>query len=432
MRARVVFLPAVSLVVVGLLGCKKEKDDPPPPPSVSLPALGAINLSTLGVDPDTASLRLQGDEDCTAAENLGWASWALGPACSLGGLHGELLMGPRGGDFDGDGAVTCADLTAAESQARSAGLEDSEAGLLLHMMCEDVFRVTPNVTSLAMQETASEAFAISFLDWNSADAFRAQGKWTAGNAGSYPAAIRVWTGGRLADMAGVAAMALDSANKGTLYLDIPMDGSGLPLQFLVGFGNAADQAACERSPGVSTCHWSDVRLAAGEALGAQAPSGMHIKVLANDKDEPTLLAIQYEYSFSEAAATALFGGEGSPFAADSLPRRIVGKVVQTRDEIWGQYRYLDADGALVTLPDAGADALFAAMADDAGTCQAFGSDQPAAECSAPATAATVATLKQSFFVDFESFGGVEEGASLVPAAIFAEDVPDTAGITTAP
>jgi hypothetical protein len=381
--------------------------------SSALPQVGAINLGMLGTG-EAAGLRLQdgppgGASECSQG-SLGLFGLALGAACHTAPLAANLLIGNGSGDHDGDGDMDCDDLAAAKASG-------GNAGMLLHLMCEQVMLDNSNVTSLAGQDDESGVFAISFADF--ANDTTAVGSWTQGNAASYPADIRAWNGAGFDSLKGIFSLGMTDINNGHLHLD--MQDPETSLAASVQFSNKGDAAACASGPSSETCNWQDIKLYSGEDETMGAPNGFHLKIFADSKEAPTFLGLEGRYRYTEAGAAAAFGssaGDGACGDEVATIRSIYFTAVQKGGQVWGKFFLRDENGDVIECMAAGID-IFGSLAD--GICQNVG-EAGEADCTE---------------IDESDYAGLWEGeadfdnitASPVPD-VWGTDAPTGAGLCT--
>jgi hypothetical protein len=75
-----------------------------------------------------------------------------------------------------------------------------------------------------------------------------------------------------------------------------------------------------------------------------APNGMHLRVMTDDKINPTFYVIEGRYRYSEAKAAG--------FAAYNLDdtREIYFQTIQSGGQIWGKFEFRDVNDELLSLP----------------------------------------------------------------------------------
>ena len=325
-------------------------------------------LEGLGTTPaQGAGLALADDEKCKQS-SLGIFGMALGGACHTAPLGAMLLLGSETGDFDGDGDTDCDDLAAAESK-RVDG--QGGPGLLMNLVCGDIFKTYSNITTLASQETkgsSTEAMGISFKDF----AGNGVGSWTAGNAASYPANVRIWGGTTIADMTGMIAMNLTSVNKGALYLKrlaSPAEaGSGISGR--VDFSNTTG-ASCKTTPNSENCNFQQIKFYGGEGeIVDGPPNSFNLRIFADNKLAPTFLALEGRYRYSDASAARTFGTDPATNARNF--RQIYFRAVQKGGQIWGRFIFRDGAAAQITTYTVGNTNDLAGYGAEAGFCYNLG------------------------------------------------------------
>lgn len=390
LSSRIVACAALSLAIQSsLFACKKTvADEPSSEEEVTstsggggsssnnslnpgVPQVGSIVLTGLGTGESTQASLTAGESDCRQDE-LGVFGMALGGACHTAPLGAKLMLGNTTGDFDGDGDADCADLDAAKVSQASGG---PGPGILMHLVCGDVFKQTPNVKSLAFENQkdggGTEALSISFADFTG----RGVGSWTAGNSASYPANIRLWVGDTLSNLGGIFAMDLESRDKGTLYLarlGNPGE-SGAAFSGKISFANATG-TACASAPSASSCNFQQIKFYGGEGDVVDGPpNSFNLRIFADSKTAPTFMALEGRYRYSEAVANRTWG-DGTPSAATGLRniREIYFRAVQKSGQIWGRFIFRKGDGTTVDTYMA-TDDIKNTISSVAGVCQNLGS-----------------------------------------------------------
>lgn len=363
--------------VVLAAACSKEATDPAPSvdPSSSpnpsaggsgstattdadVPQINVINLGGLGME-SGAELRLVSEEDgeddeseCDQSNTLGVFGMALGGACHSASLAGQLLLG-EDPDTDGDGEVTCDDLT-------------DDSGVLVQLMCQEMLDGIPNVVSIMDDEGDDGAFAISFEEIEGMVPADAAGTWTRGAAANFPAHLSLMTGESPAGLIPMLAIGLESLNEGRVYVD--MESEEVNIHGRVDFANSEDTTDCQSD--LSKCHRQEIRIYAGEGEVQGPPNGFHITIYADDKEAPTFIALEGKYRYTEEGADSQFGGS----QITSLPdvRQLYFQAVQKGEQIWGKFFFRDEAGELLEhyMAQISGD-LFEQMSE--GVCQDLGS-----------------------------------------------------------
>jgi len=341
----------------------------------AVPQVGAIVLQNLGTGDAAASLAE--DENKCKQDELGIFGMALGGASHTAPLTAKLLLGNETEDFDGDGDSDCDDLAAAEAQKVNG---EGGAGILMHLICGELFTKNSNVVSLAFQETkesGTEAMAISFADFSGA----AVGNWTAGNIASYPADIRIWGGETFADMTGMIGMSLTNLNKGSLYIKrLGEPGSqGGSISGRIDFANSSG-STCLSSPSEENCNYQQIKFYGGEGdIVDGPPNSFNIRIFADSKKAPTFLALEGRYRYSDALAARTWGSQTSTNAPNI--RQVYFRAVQKDGQIWGRFIFRDAAGAQINTYSLSSPNDLTYFSQTQGFCQNLGSDSPVA-CSA--------------------------------------------------
>jgi len=343
----------------------------------AIPQVGSIVLSTLGTGETAAAALTEGDETNCGQSSLGIFGMALGGACHTAPLAAKMMLGNQTGDFDGDGDSDCDDLVAAQAGAASGG---GGAGILMHLICGEVFKKTANVTSLAFQETKeaqTETIGISFADFSGAGV----GSWTAGNIASYPADIRIWGGTTFGDLSGMVAMSLQNLNEGSLYINrLGEPGStGGGISGRIDFANA-DGSDCEETPSADHCNFQQVKFYGGEGdIVDGPPNSFHLRIFADSKVAPKFLALEGRYRYSDALAARTWGSHAGTNAPNI--RQVYFRAVQKDGQIWGRFIFRDGSGAQITTYTIASPNDLTYFAQEQGFCQNLGSQAPVA-CSA--------------------------------------------------
>ncbi len=355
--------PVVPAGGIGRSGAKADD-------SVAVPQVGSINLSSL-VEDDDPALRLAdepGAKGKCEKQKLGAFGLALGAACHTSGLASALLLGREQGDFDGDGDVDCGDFLAAKDDDQAGG-----PGIMLSLMCQGVFLNNPNVVSLAFADAENpkfQAMAVSFADYENDVA--AVGSWTKGNAASYPADIRLWGGTGMTALEPMFAMGLSSLNAGTVFVD-KMGDSVADIK--VEYANQSDGSLCASAPSKSSCHWQDIQAYSGDGLVENGPPNQfHLRVFADNKENPSFLALEGRYGYSPETAAKAFAADASDPNRPDLTaiRSVYFQVIKKDKQIWGRMIFKDESGALLSweMPaPTGTIDIFAQLAAEDGVCQ---------------------------------------------------------------
>ncbi len=380
-------------------------------PLSGLPQVGGIALGGLGGAATAAALGLQDGETCHQ-DKLGVMGFALGGACNTAPFAAKIMLGNRNGDHDADGDMDCDDLVAATAKG-------SAPGLLLHLLCEDVMRKNDGIVSLAFAGPET-AFGVSFKDFPNDTA--AVGAWTQGDAASYPADIRIFKGRSLPTLKGHMALTLIDRDNGS----VKIAGFGTPgderFSADLSFSNKRSTAKCATMPDTANCHWQDVRLYGGEAaIVSGPPNGFHLKILADDKEKPSFIAIEGKYRYTDATAEAQFPAAADcPGAELRKLRSLYFQTVQKGTQIWGRFQFKDRDGHLLACEIAPGLDPFAMMARPEGVCQNAGSDQWV-----PCTAITPGEYTERWQGEL-NFADVTES----PVGDIFDDAPTTVGVCT--
>lgn len=331
---------------------------------VQIPNVGSISLG--GFDEDVSLSLLAEESNGCEQPNLGAFGLAIGAACHTAPLAASLLLGNKGnGDHDGDGDIDCDDFKLAE--ANKTG-EDDGPGMLMHLMCQDIFLQNKNVTSFAFED--GEGIGISFEDFsNNADS-PAVGSWSTGNLASYPADIRIWHGASFAEAAPAIAMSLKNINNGIVALDKFGD---TDFQVKVEFSNNTDTSGCEANPSKETCHWQRIQIYAGEGLIVDGPpNGFHIMIYADAKENAKFMAIEGKYVYSaETAAAGFKDDNGVTYDWATNLRNAYFKTVKKGSQLWGEFHFTDANDDLVVW-NVGSTNIFEGLSN--GVCQNLDND----------------------------------------------------------
>lgn len=392
MKHTLSYLVSFCLILGATTYCSKKKSNKSSDAEQSgtlvlLPDVDSVNMNNLG-SPTTAAL----DEaiDCSSSENRGIFSVALGGACSLSPFVSSLLLGGKSGDYDGDGALTCGDYDAAKAS-------DKDSGLLLSLMCDRTFRLTPNLTDLLVETDPGNYLGISFSQFDAQSA--AAGAWSSGNEQSYPANIRLYQGSDKDNLSGLIAMSLASRTNGTVWVNTGDEGG---FQAKATFSTPADTTQCKSNPSSTTCIHQDVRIYAPNGLGSLSPSGIHLEIWADSKENPSFYAIEGRYTYSAASAQAIFGAQPN-LSALAATRDLYFKTVQSGTSLWGVFDFRGENNATFTWAPNGIDYL-AILRNSSGICQDLTS------ATRDNTSGTCADSMKSLpvFVGYDSFSRVSE------------------------
>jgi len=302
----------------------------------AVPQVGAINLANLGDDGTAASLRLtEADNKCDDGPDLGLFGLALGGACHTSGFASKIMLGSEDGDNNGDGALNCNDF-----------VEGKDSGIILGLMCGDFFKRFDGIKSFSFNKENTEFLALNFADFSAADSVAATGAWTKGNAASYPANIRLWGSETSFDsLKGVFSANLLSLDEGEIQVDFENKAKAEHQRISTVFkNNLATKANCEADPTNLNCVFQEVKIFnPDDANVAGAPNGMHIRIMTDDKKNPTFYLIEGRYMYSETKAAG--------FAEHGLggTREIYFQTIQSGSQIWGKFEFRDANGELISL-----------------------------------------------------------------------------------
>lgn len=331
-----------SLIIGSFLmvSCGESEEEESVQTAVDVPQIQAISLSGLGTATSTA-LTLQETNECAATEGQGIFSLAFGGACHSAGIAANLLLGDNGGDPGNDGSVNCEDYSD----------DDQDTGILMHLMCGTFIQSNPNTTDFAFEGDGT-AIAADFRDFDATDSMTAVGAWTAGSSTSLPANIRLWSGTSLSNAAGIMGLKLTDIQNGELYFDSTAFNASAVMQVAATFSTKSSAENCSASPSTDTCHYQDVRLYTPQAITDGPPQGFHVKILANDIDNPSFLAIEGSYLYDQNGIA-----NGGALAAT---RKIYFQVVEKDDVVWGIFKFLDVSGNPITVStsDSNSDTLF--------------------------------------------------------------------------
>lgn len=305
--------------------------------AATVPQVGSINLDNLGDDGSAAALRLTESADkCSDGPDLGIFGLALSGACGTSGFASKIMLGSEDGDTNGDGALNCSDY-----------VEGKDSGIMLGLMCGDFFKRFDGIKSFSFNKAeTSEYIALSFADFSATDKVTAAGSWTKGNAASYPANIRLW-GSKTSyeTLTGIFSANLVSLDEGEVQVDFDNPAKAERIRVSTSFkNNLATKANCETDPTDENCVFQEVKIYNPEdtdILGA--PNGVHIRIMTDDKNNPTFYLIEGRYKYTEAKALgfAAFGLGGT--------REIYFQTIQAGGQIWGRFEFRDADDALLTV-----------------------------------------------------------------------------------
>jgi len=331
----------------------------------TVPQVGAISLETLGGKTEGTALTA----DACNKTGLGVLGLAIGGACSTAPMAARLMVGRDNGDHNGDGVMNCLDLAAAKAAK-------VDAGILLHLLCESIMQQNDEVVSLAFEDDESGgAMAIAFNDFPGDT--KAAGSWTRGNAGSYPADIRVWFGNSFGSLAGHIGRALTIRDNGKVFINGQgFSPNGNPdFAATVDFSSKSDASSCAAEPGEANCHWQDIKIYAGESADTKGPpNGFHLKIFADAKANAGFFALEGKYRYTEAYATAQWGALASSCPSGELKklRTVYFQVLQKGNQVHGKLVFRDASGAELACTMPGGVDPFALMR--AGVCQNLGAD----------------------------------------------------------
>jgi hypothetical protein len=319
-----------------------------PESTPAVPQVGSINLAGLGDDGTAASLRLADDAaDKCNRENMGVFGLALGGACHTSGLAARIMLGSEDGDHNGDGKLDCGDFE-----------EGKDRGIVLGMMCGDFFKRFDGIKSFAFAEPAASRYlGLSFADFDADDGVTATGSWSKGNAASYPANIRLWGSETSLDaMTGLFAANLASLNEGEVQVDFNNPEKGEHLRASSKFtNNLATKANCASDPSTTNCVFQEVKIYNPDDTNQEgAPNGMHIRIMTDDKLAPTFYMLEGRYMYRAEKV-------GHLPAFLQATREIYFRAVQQDGQIWGQFEFRDADGALVAGENALQNLILAAV-----------------------------------------------------------------------
>jgi len=150
-------------------------------------------------------------------------------------------------------------------------------------------------------------------------------------------------------MVGVFAANLLSLDEGEVQVDFENKEKEEHLRISSAFkNNIATKANCESNPSENNCVFQSVKIYNPDDSKVDgAPNGMHLRIMADDKINPTFYLIEGRYRYSEAKAAG--------FAAHNLDRtrEIYFQTIQRGSQIWGKFEFRDEEDSLVTLPGAG-------------------------------------------------------------------------------
>jgi hypothetical protein len=362
----------IALLNCGSFAGNPEEDDDGgevPKAVVEIPDASRINLANLGTDISDAELRpqendlasklsltslaLTGDANPKCGErDLGLFGLSINVACTLSPMASNLLYGDEP-DRDGDGKITCDDYKQGKDNQ----------GFLLSLLCEPAL-LKENAIKTARFKDDAATLAISF------EAFRSTpkpvGTWSASgtDAGRYPANIRAWIGATGDTLQGVLGLALDGTQTGLNYFNLaPL---GEPFMGEISFANPADASHCQEAPSKDTCFWQDIQILITDeerAIVGKSPSGVHLVILADNKERPSFIAIEGKYRYEDAVADKIVADSPANLALFKETREIYFRTIQANNQLWGSFdfksrqgktiafEYTDPSGNKLNLPD---------------------------------------------------------------------------------
>jgi hypothetical protein len=335
-----------------------------------VPQVGAINLEGLATA-ESSSLRLQDDDDdddskCRQDE-LGIFGLALGGACHTSGFASQIMLGSDTGDHNEDGVLNCDDH-----------VEDGDTGIMLGLMCGDIFQKFEGLQSFSFNDKEEKEFmGLSFADFDAEDDVTATGAWSKGNAASYPANIRFWQSETsFAALEGIFAFNLASLEEGTIMVDFKDDDEDdIAINAATEFkNNSATKANCAADPTEENCVYQEVKIYNPDDTRTtnSPPNGMHIRIMTDDKLNPTFYHLEGLYQYNEEKAAELAN------AGLAATRQIYFKTIQQDGEIWGSFEFRDENDALLSVMHGSVDVI-AQLAD--GVCKTLATGEDT-ECGA--------------------------------------------------
>jgi hypothetical protein len=147
-------------------------------------------------------------------------------------------------------------------------------------------------------------------------------------------------------MTGVFAANLLSLDEGEVQVDFENKEKAEHFRVSSAFkNNLSTKSNCESDPSESNCVFQSVKLFNPEddSVGG-APNGMHLRIMTDDKINPTFYVIEgrYNYSAAKAAGFAEHGLDGT--------REIYFQTIQSGGQIWGKFEFRDSSDELISAP----------------------------------------------------------------------------------
>jgi hypothetical protein len=352
----------LAMQLSGPIGCgsfagnPEEEEQVAPKSEAEIPDVTRINLTNLGKA--DAALKLRGMGEYPSRKNqfsvfellanegktgcgqqdLGLFGISIDAACTLSAISSNLLYGENP-DRDGDGKLTCGDYRSGEE----------DLGFLTPLLCEPAVLATKNIRSVRFEEDGVKT-AISFEKFS--DDSAVIGNWTASGpeTGRYPANIRAWRGTTDPQLDPVLAFALESIGLGTNYFDLrPLNES---LVGEVAFSIPVSPEKCKSEPSKENCFWQDIQILitdAEKALSGSSPSGIHLVIFADNKQNPTFVAIEGKYRYDPAVAKKILDAAEPGPSLFKNTIEIYFRTVQVNEQLWGSFDFKDSEGKTVAM-----------------------------------------------------------------------------------
>jgi hypothetical protein len=341
----------LALQACGAKDDDKQAKDDPTTPSVAGGGGGASSDGTL---PDVRSIDLaaaesggaalalaDGAEGCGRFARYGAFGLPLGLACGVGPIVETVLYGK-------------AALAQAHPSCAGYDPQGSDEGILRGLLCNDDVRRLTRLQSARIDDGKHE-LALRFEDFDATDDIAALGSWTAagGAAGVFPAAIRGYTGPSGGALAPVFGLALASAARGRVLLDLaPID---VHARGAVDFDATQDASSCKSAPSREHCHWQEVTLVGDEAAAPSAlVPGTRLTLLADDRRRPTIVIVEASVRLTADWAARTFADPTLPTSFKDT-RTLYMRAVVTSDVLWGSFVFRDAQGAEIAAVKDGVD-----------------------------------------------------------------------------